>query len=241
MKTKLLGYIGTGILLVAVSASAKDGELVLSAKDAGSLSVANAVDPSHSSWTGVSEFRIHLNRTPPLFVGGSLDDGVRPVTNVRLQRMSDGSVAFRFDWTDATQDLVQTNLRYPKKDKDLVAIKHSEGIETFADGVCVMVPQKRGSHTAYPSLIMGEKNRPVDLYCWRAGFGPRKMTAKGRETVEMTKDKFSGSMERTSTGWTAVLIVPDLQTNTPVAFAIWDGSKEHRDGIKYFSIWYEVE
>lgn len=67
------------------------------------------------------------------------------------------------------------------------------------------------------------------------------MKATGRETPRATGEAISVRAERTAKGWSVAFLVKDLPSGTPIAFAIWDGAKGHRDGVKYYSAWYEVE
>jgi DMSO reductase family type II enzyme heme b subunit len=93
----------------------------------------------------------------------------------------------------------------------------------------------------YPAMMMGEKAGQVTLYYWRADKEFQVLKAHGRSTTQANVEKLNGKAMREGDGWTVVMEIGPLPTRTPLIFAVWDGSKEHRDGLKYFSLWYEIE
>ena len=64
--------------------------------------------------------------------------------------------------------------------------------------------------------------------------------------VRGTESKSNMKMTRTENGWMATLVRPlndglaDLSKSFPVAFAIWDGAKNNRNGMKLLSGWNAV-
>jgi len=90
-------------------------------------------------------------------------------------------------------------------------------------------------------MMMGEAGSPVELYYWRNGKGFQVLDAHGRSSVEKTSSTFQGSAQHDSESWRVVLAIPNVTPETPLCFALWDGAMQHRDGLKYFSLWYEVE
>jgi DMSO reductase family type II enzyme heme b subunit len=113
-------------------------------------------------------------------------------------------------------------------------------IERFADAACVMVPATDGERATYPALMMGDKDAPVSLYYWDAARGFERLRAAGRGSTEPTGESFPGAARRTAGGWEVVLELPAPAPRTPLAFAFWDGERQQRAGLKYFSTWYEV-
>jgi DMSO reductase family type II enzyme heme b subunit len=88
--------------------------------------------------------------------------------------------------------------------------------------------------------MMGEPGEPVDLYYWHHVKGFQHLQAAGRGTTGPTGETIPGKARRTANGWSVIFQLPVPVTATPFAFATWDGDKSHRDGLKYFSLWYEV-
>ena len=41
--------------------------------------------------------------------------------------------------------------------------------------------------------------------------------------------------------WQVTLQLPAVPAGVPLAFAVWDGSQQDRDGRKYFSVWYRLQ
>jgi len=191
-------------------------------------------------WQSVPRSVLHLNRTPPIYPNDPFDDGSRPRAFVQLLRMTDGVVAVRLHWTSRMANTGPSAATFPDAGEKHIYTQHSRGIQTFADAASVMAPAQRGPHTTYPAIMMGEAAQPVDLYYWRAGTGLQVMRAGGRATTTTTATQLAGQGVRDGDGWTVVMLLPNLLPQTPVAFAFWDGSKSHRGGIKYVSLWHEV-
>lgn len=216
---------------------------ILSLKSAGSpiKTVTEGLAPDHPVWSSAPANPIHFNRTPALYSTDAPGEGPPPEASVRLVRASDGKVLFRIQWTDATENLAGKGARYPDAGEGHTYKVQTEQENAFADAACLMFPEKKGSHARYPSLMMGEAGDPMLLYYWRAGMGFQLLNSHGRSTVADSTEKMAGKAVRLLEGWCAVFAVPALPERTPVSFALWDGSLEHRDGLKYFSLWYEVE
>ncbi len=196
----------------------------------------------HALWSKAPQIPLRLSRTPPLYAGGhNRDDGHRPSATVRLVKLTGGEVMVRLSWTDPTEDTSKRTKRIADVGSPKIYSRHPRSVSGFADAVAVMLPRKRGPHDSYPSLMMGHKGAPVDLYFWRAGLGFQKLSAAGRGTTTLRRrEKLGGVARRTSQGWVVVLPVGKVPARTPVSFAIWDGKRRHRDGLKYFTVWYEI-
>jgi hypothetical protein len=67
------------------------------------------------------------------------------------------------------------------------------------------------------------------------------MEAQGRATTKDTRTTFPAAASYAAGRWTAVLRLPATPAGAPLAFAIWDGGRQHRDGRKLFSVWYVLE
>jgi hypothetical protein len=229
--------------LVCASAWAKpdDGALVLPVHSVAQTDAAAALELAATAWNSAEATRLHLNLTPPLYAGDVTDDGFRPDVSVQLLRLDDGFVVVRAQWTDPSANLAGDGTTFPDGGEAHIYKKHSVGVGTFPDAFCAMVPVKRGPHAAYPSMMMGEKKQPVDLCFWKAGTGFQLLGAHGRASTAKTKAPLAGRSVREGDRWTVTMALPNMEPGTPVCFAVWDGAKEQRDGIKYFSLWYEVE
>jgi len=229
--------------LCCASAWAKpyDGALILPVQLMPQTDAATALEPGTDVWASAKATHLHLNLTPPLYAGDATDDGFRPEVSVQLLRLDDGSIIVRAQWADPTANLAGNGTRFPDGGEAHVYKKHSDGVGTFPDAFCAMIPVKRGPHAAYPSMMMGEKQQPVDLCFWKAGTGFQLLGAHGRASTEKAKTPLAGKSVREDGRWTVTMVLPDLTPGTPVCFAVWDGAREQRDGIKYFSLWYEVE
>ena len=191
------------------------------------------------AWAGAIESAIALNRTPPLFEGDPVDDGVRPDLRVMIAR-SAGALFVRMRWTDPTDSTPREAEAVADVGEAGIYKKHSTDIDRFADAACVMVPRTGGAQAAFPSLMMGEAGRPVQLYYWNSVRAFERLEAAGRGTTSRTSEVFPGHARRTDEGWDVVLALPDQPESTPISFAVWDGDQAQRDGLKFYSVWYAL-
>lgn len=189
-------------------------------------------------WATIPSVPIHLNHTPPLYDTDRRDDGYRPTATMQLIRQ-DTSLYVRLAWSDDTVDSIPTAKRYADAGDPQVYKRQSEVIDRFLDAACLMVPQGT-SVGVNPSLVMGDLGHPVTLYYWRNGEGFVTGTAAGRGSTAMSTTEFPGSASHHSGQWRVVFSIPMTSAAMPLALAIWDGSRDHRDGVKYYSLWYEI-
>lgn len=196
--------------------------------------------PDHPLWSRAPRTPLRLSRTPPLYAGGPRDDGHRPSATAQLVRLAGGEVVVRLHWSDSTEDLGGKTRRIADVGEPKIYKPHPVTVSGFADGAAVMVPRRRGPHVTYPSLVMGHAGAPTDLYFWRAGLGFQRLAAAGRGTTRATPSPVRGVAHRRSDGWVVTLSVGPLPRHTPVSFAIFDGHRSHRDGVKYFTVWHEA-
>lgn len=241
----ILIFGGLGFSSLEAAAQVESGVLALSpASMPAERSLEEVLNPANPLWKGARAYSVRLNRTPPLYADGPFDDGERPETTVRMVRLADQTTVIRIEWADATVNEFAPAKKYPDTGEAHIYPMHTENTDTFGDAMAVMVPQARGPAVSYPSLMMGEAAQPVDIYAWMAGRGFAWMNAHGRASTEFAPGFAPGTVQgqasRISAGWAATVVVPGLVKGTPLCFAIWDGEKQHRDGVKYFSLWYEV-
>ncbi len=205
------------------------------------LSLENALEPGNSIWSQAELQKIQLNRTPPIYANGPMDDGKRPQAGVQLVRLSDDTVVVRMEWTDPSVNRFHSGKSHPNGGEQHIYKTHTENTSAFGDAACVMVPNQRGTHGQYPTMMMGDMNSPTSLFYWQAGRGFSVLKAHGRETTAATPQTQQARMSREGEKWVIIQAIPNLISNTPICFAIWNGAKDHRDGLKYFSLWYEVQ
>jgi hypothetical protein len=218
-----------------------NGALVLPVRSILQTETAAALEPTADAWASTKAILLHLNLTPSLYPGDVTDDGFRPEVSVQVLRLDDGTAVVRAQWTDPTTNRTESGVTVLDGGEAHIYKKYSSDVGTFPDAFCAMVPVKRGPHAAYPSMMMGEKKQPVDLYFWKAGIGFQLLGAHGRASTAKTKTSLAGKSVREGDRWTVTMALTDMTPGTPVCFAVWDGAREQRDGIKYFSLWYEVQ
>ena len=223
-----------------LAADAPRDALILPVK-AENVEVARLLDPRDAAWNKAPSSPLHFNRTPPLYDGDPLDDSGRPLASVQLIRVSSQDLVARIHWSDPTTNLAAKGVRYPDTGNPHIYKLHTEAPDRFADAFCLMVPVRRGPADSFPSLMMGGTNEAVELYYWRAGKPPEALKGHGRGATVTTPMPTRGGAARDDNGWTITLVVPKGSKGTPISFAIWDGARQHRDGLKFYSLWYEVE
>lgn len=235
--------ITAAILLPAFSTAAAQtgaasGEPALPLAAAVTTSPASAILADDAAvWGAVSPQPLHLNHTPPLYDTDPRDDGHRPRASIQLLR-ADTTLYVRLVWEDATVDSIPMAKRYVDGGDSAIYKRQSEVIDRFRDAACVMMPRAQTAVT--PSLVMGDVNHPVALYYWRNGEGFVTGTAAGRGSTALSTTVFAGHARHANDQWQVIFAVPMTQTPQPLAIALWDGSRQHRDGLKYYSLWYEV-
>jgi hypothetical protein len=238
------GLAATASVTRAQETAPAQAALTLAVHADEATTVAELLDPDAAAWREAAAQPLHLSRTPPLYAGDPLDDDARPTATVRLARIATGDLVARLHWSDASRDEPGHGRRYPDAGEAHIYTTHTEATNAFGDAACAMVPVRRGPASAYPTLMMGDGAQPVELYYWRAGLGFQLLSGHGRASTGPAGLAGSAAMGRAvygDGGWTVTLAIPDASPRTPVCFAIWDGAREQRDGIKYFTVWYEVE
>jgi len=214
---------------------------------AGGASLDTLLDPNAGAWQAVPKQPVKLNRTPPLYEGDPTDDGYRPTAFVQLVQLDNQTLLLRCHWSDGSEDALNEGATHADAGADHIYTKHTVATDQFPDALCVMVPKTRGAHATYPSPMMGDVDAPVELYYWRAGKGFECLDAHGRATTGPATGEnaqpapLQGQFVRDSDGWSVVMAIPNVTAQTPLCLAIWDGAKMHRDGLKFFSLWYEVQ
>ena len=195
---------------------------------------AEALLNGSASWDQITAHRTSLNRTPPLYDTDEPASLEIPVVDVRVVRAG-GKVLVQMSWLDPTHDSAALPEIPSTPPETRFRKLPTEAEDRFFDAAAVMFPEKKGA--VAPSLQMGDADDPVQIYYWNAARGPMLMQAAGRGTTRRTGVTFAARGAYDKGRWTVVFELPDLAAGTPMAFAVWNGSQNDRDGRKYFSIW----
>ena len=173
------------------------------------------LDPGDSVWTQapVAIVRLYPQVTAPGGPGG----GVLMLEARVLQ--SGGRLAVRLAWPDAGEDVADA--RATHRFVDAAAVQFAPAGDTL------------------PYVGMGEPDRPVQVWLWRAGRPAERLSAQGFGSLaKQAGVPPEARAQRTATGWTVVL---RGETNAPapaaVAFAAWNGAEDGRAGRKRLSAW----
>jgi hypothetical protein len=234
------------VLAMAMSAGAQATSAAAPAKNlalqaAGTQVAPDALlDPDASGWEQVAAKDVGLNRTPPLYDTDPPATSAVEHVNVRVARAG-GKLLVRLAWQDATQDTAAI-AKPPATPAEARRMKeHSEQSNRFFDAAAVMFPQNLSTGLASPSLQMGDANDPVTIYYWNAARGPMLMKAAGRTTTARTGEEFPARGFYEGGEWRLAVELPDIPAGVPLAFAVWNGSQQDRDGRKAFSVWYRLQ
>ena len=190
-------------------------------------------------WSHVSAKRISLNRTPPLFDTDEPAAAEISTAEVRLLRAR-GKLYVQLSWHDATRDAANLPTVPNTPPEQRFRKVPTEVDDRFFDAAAVMVPADPAS-AINPSLQMGDAAHPVHIYYWHSARGAMRMEAAGRATTRRTGQSFPVEAAYQNRQWVVTFEMADQPAGTPLAFAIWNGSQQDRDGRKYFSVWYSVE
>ena len=198
------------------------------------------LDPTAAAWETIASRQVALNRTPPLYDTDPPADSEISSAEVRMVRTGD-KLLLRLAWKDATDDEAVI-ARPPATPPEQRRMKeHSEASNRFFDATAVMFPTNLSTGVVSPSLQMGDLRLPVTIYYWNAARGAMLMNAQGRGTTKRTGASFPARGVYRDGVWQVALELPAVPAGVPLAFAVWDGSQQDRDGRKYFSVWYRLQ
>ncbi len=204
---------------------------------AGATEMGTMLDPDNAAWLSIQAKRIALNRTPRIFETEPPSDLEIPEIDVRLVR-GGGKLLVRLSWHDATEDSAKI-APAPGESTDGRFLKEpTDATNRFFDAAAVMFPAE-GKQA--PGLQMGDAQDRVTIYYWNAARGSMQMDARGRETTRRTGQTFPARASYRAGSWNVSIELPELSQGTPLAFAVWNGSQQDRDGRKYFSVWHWLE
>lgn len=205
-----------------------------------SESPAVLANPEASAWQGMPVRRLALNRTPPLYDTESPAELEIPLVEVRLARAG-GKLLVHLTWRDASSDAAALAAAPATPPEQRFLKQPTDATDRFFDAVAVMYPTEPAGAILTPSLQMGDANLPVTIYYWNAARGALLMEAQGRGTTRRTGGSFPARGAYRDRTWRVSLELPALPAGVPLAFAVWNGSQQDRDGRKYFSVWHWLE
>lgn len=196
------------------------------------------LDPAARGWDASRPLAVLLSRTPRVYQTEPKADRPPPALEVRAARAG-GKLVVRLRWDDATRDAPQAPPARPGSGADpgRVELRPTAETSTFADAAAVMCPVS-WSGPAFPSLQMGDPSHPVRIHYWNAARGADDLTATGRTTPSPAGSTFPSRASHADGRWTVTAVLPDRPDGYPLAFAVWDGARQDRDGLKFFSVWY---
>jgi len=231
---------GTQAQQKAVKAAATDS-VGMSLRVAAAPSRAEALlDPMAADWTSIPAQRVALNRTPRLYDTEAPSELEIPFVDVRLARTA-GKLLVQMTWRDPTQDAPEI-AKLPSAPAEGRPNKElTEATDRFSDSAAVMYPTRPVEKGQWPSLQMGDPANPVSIYFWNASRGAARMQAEGRGTTRRTGETFPARAVYRDQAWHVAMELADVPPGTPLAFAIWNGSQQDRDGRKYFTSWMKLE
>jgi hypothetical protein len=198
------------------------------------------LEPRGTAWDAAEPTRVILNRTPRVYETEPAAPRPAPAFEVRALRAG-GKLVLRLRWEDATRDAPQAPPRKTGEGgvPDVLYKRPTGATSAFADAAAIMVPDK-WTGPGFPSLMMGDAENPVRLFYWNASRGAEELSATGRATPKPSGRTFAHRAEHAGGQWTLTAALPDQADGTPLAFAVWDGAHDDRDGLKFFSVWYVV-
>ncbi|HXQ20756.1 MAG TPA: hypothetical protein VN812_03720 [Candidatus Acidoferrales bacterium] len=198
------------------------------------------LDPTAAAWSEVESRQVALNRTPPLYDTDPPTSSEIASAEVRMTRAS-GKLLVRLAWKDPTDDeaVIAKAPATPPEQRRMK--EHSEASNRFFDATAVMFPTNLSTGAVSPSLQMGDPQLPVTIYYWNAARGALLMSAQGRGTTKRSGESFPARGGYRDGMWQVTLELPAVPAGVPLAFAVWNGSQQDRDGRKYFSVWYRLQ
>lgn len=235
------------VLLVGVVFGAPSGirsadppaNLVLPARSS-TVPADTLLDPEAAEWQGIAAQRVGLNRTPPLYETDPPATLEFPWVDVRVARAG-GQLLVHLTWLDAAADQAALAQAPNTPPETRVLKEPTAATERFFDAAAVMFPSASVGGAFTPSLQMGDAGQPVTIYYWNAARGATLMDAQGRGTTRRTGASFRARGVHRGGRWQVTMEMSDLAAGVPLAFAVWNGSQQDRDGRKYFSVWHWLQ
>lgn len=198
------------------------------------------LDPMSAEWSKLTSQRVALNRTPRLYDTEAPSELELAFVDIRLAR-AESKLLVQMIWRDPTQDTARI-AKLPSAPTEGRPHKElTEATDRFFDAAAVMHPARPPENEVWPSLQMGDAGDPVTIYFWNAARGAVRMQAEGRGTTKRTGESFPAQALYGNGSWHVTMELQDVPAGMPLAFAIWNGSQQDRDGRKYFTTWLKLE
>jgi len=180
------------------------------------LSAPPPLDPGHPAWSKAAPA---LLIAYPQLIAPGLENGA-PI-RVEMRALANRAyLAVKLTWPDQTRDSYR-----------------ADATDAFADAAAVQFTRLAPS---LPYIGMGEKDRPVSIWFWRAGSKPESLVARGFGTLGPGRTAAPQARAVWREGkWSVVLFgpLPARDNPMPLAISIWDGHAQARDGRKHLSAW----
>jgi hypothetical protein len=198
------------------------------------------LDPLSPEWNKMPSQRVALNRTPRLYDTEAPSEPEISFVDIRLAR-AEGKLLVQMVWHDPSLDAAQI-AKLPSAPAEGRPHKElTEATDRFFDSAAVMHRVRLPENDVWPSLQMGDAADPVTIYFWNAARGAARMQAEGRGTTKRTGETFPAQAVYRDASWRLSMELGDVPAGMPLAFAIWNGSQQDRDGRKYFTTWLKLE
>jgi selenate/chlorate reductase subunit gamma len=178
-----------------------------------------AADPDHPAWNSVPASTVKLETA---FPGHPSISGTALTQNAEVRALATAAgLAIRLEWSDPAADAVKTQHR-------------------FADGAAIQFPRDGKAET---TPYMGGAGRHVNIWYWNAAKdAAENLWADGFGTLtHMPTQDVKASGRHADGKWRVVFFrawrsneprAARLRGDRPVAFAIWNGANDERDGFK---------
>lgn len=190
----------------------------------------DAASPEAAVWAKAPATQVALQ---PAFPGHGSIVGTPVTEKLTAQAVRAGGQLFvKLAWIDRTAN---------------IAIKDTAD---FADGAAVQFPVNGKAST---TPFMGDPKSPVNVWQWRADGRTENLMAHGFGTATRAPlEGLKSTAARTDSGWAVVLtrslkVKPDGgasllgKATMPIAFAVWDGANQERDGLKAVTLeWWQL-
>lgn len=190
----------------------------------------NAASPQAAIWKKAPTTQVALEAA---FPGHASIVGTPVTERLTVQAVRAGDRLFvRLAWSDRTAN---------------TAIKDTTG---FVDGAAIQFPIN-GKEDTPP--FMGDPDNPVNIWHWSANGHTENLVAHGfGSATRMPSEGLKSVAVRTNGGWAVVLtralrvkadegVILQGKGTIPVAFAVWDGENQERDGLKAVTLeWWQL-
>lgn len=188
-------------------------------------------DPTDAIWDRVPEYQVELSTAAPVHASVALRaDGGEPPLPLYFSVISDRERLYvKLRWVDASRNVATRPDR-------------------FRDGAAVQFALDGGEATSY---IMGSADMPVNIWYWKSDSdSAQNLAAGGFGSTTLLPDQpvsaashFHPARLEKDNEWVVVMSRPlnaggdytvtlDGTREQPVAFAVWQGEKQQRDGNK---------